>query len=98
MLGGRVSSEEALKIGLVHRVVPVDKLMDEARSLAQRLSDGPPVALKLAKHAINVSSQFPSEVGLKVEAEAFGLLASTDDVVEGISAFFEKRKPEFKGK
>ncbi len=98
MLGNRISAEEALKISLVHRVVPVDKLMEEVKSLARRLAEGPPVALKLAKHAIKVSSQFPSEVGLKVEAEAFGLLASTDDAVEGISAFFEKRKPEFKGK
>ena len=98
MLGDRMSADEALKNGLVRGVVPVDELMDEVNSLAQRLAKGPPLALKLAKHAINMGSQFPSEVGLKVEAEAMGLLASTEDAQEGISAFFEKRKPEFKGK
>jgi len=98
MLGDRMSADEARKIGLVRGVVPVDELMDEVNSLAQRLAKGPPLALKLAKHAVNAGSQFPSEVGLKVEAEAMGLLASTEDAMEGISAFFEKRKPEFKGK
>lgn len=98
MLGDRMPADEALRIGLVHRVVPVEKLLDEAKDLARRLVEGPPTALKLAKHAINVGAQFPLEVGLKVEAEAFGILASAEDTMEGISAFFEKRKPEFKGK
>ena len=98
MLGDRMPADEALRIGLVHRVVPVEKLLDEARDLARRLVAGPPVALRLAKHAINVGAQFPLEVGLKVEAQAFGILASAEDTMEGISAFFEKRKPEFKGK
>ena len=98
MLGDRMPADEALRIGLVHRVVPVEKLLDEAKDLARRLVEGPPIALKLAKHAINVGAQFPLEVGLKVEAQAFGILASAEDTIEGISAFFEKRKPEFKGK
>jgi len=98
MLGDRMPADEALRIGLVHRVVPVEKLLDEARDLARRLVEGPPIALMLAKHAINVGAQFPLEVGLKVEAQAFGILASAEDTIEGISAFFEKRKPEFKGK
>ncbi len=98
MLGDRMPADEALRIGLVHRVVPVEKLLDDAKDLARRLVEGPPTALKLAKHAINVGAQFPLEVGLKVEAEAFGILASAEDTMEGISAFFEKRKPEFKGK
>jgi len=98
MLGDRMPADEALRIGLVNRVVPVEKLLDEAKDLARRLVEGPPIALKLAKHAIKVGAQFPLEVGLKVEAEAFGILASAEDTIEGISAFFEKRKPEFKGK
>lgn len=98
MLGDRMPADEALRIGLVHRVVPAEKLLDEAKDLAHRLVEGPPIALKLAKHAINVGAQFPLEVGLKVEAQAFGILASAEDTIEGISAFFEKRKPEFKGK
>lgn len=98
MLGDRIPAEEALRIGLVHKVVPVDKLLDEAKALAQRLVEGPPVALKLAKLSMNLGTQFPLEVGLKTEAQAFGVIASTEDIIEGISAFFEKRKPNFKGK
>jgi len=96
-LGDRVSADEALKLGLVNRVVPVDKLMEEAEALAQRLVAGPPVALRVAKRAMNLGTQLTLEEGLKLEAESFGALASTEDIVEGISAFFEKRKPEFKG-
>jgi len=98
MLGDRIPAEEALRIGLIHKVAPVGKLQDEAKALAQRLVEGPPIALKLAKHAMNLGTQFPLEVGLKVEAQAFGIVASAEDTIEGISAFFEKRKPEFKGK
>jgi enoyl-CoA hydratase/3-hydroxyacyl-CoA dehydrogenase len=97
-LGDRLSAQEALEIGLIHKVVPLDKLYDEAEALGRRLAEGPPIALKVAKRAINEGSQLPLEKGLKIEAESFGTLASTEDIVEGISAFFERRKPEFKGK
>jgi len=96
-LGDRIKADEALKIGLVHRVVPVGRLKEEAEALAKRLVAGPPVALRIAKGAINLGTQLPLEEGLKMEAESFETLASTEDLVEGISAFFEKRKPEFKG-
>lgn len=96
-LGDRVPADEALRLGLVHKVVPVDKLMEETEALAQRLVAGPPLALKVAKRAMNFGTQLPLEEGLKMEAESFGTLAATEDIVEGISAFFEKRKPEFKG-
>jgi enoyl-CoA hydratase/3-hydroxyacyl-CoA dehydrogenase len=97
MLGEHVSAEEALKLSLVHKVVPRDKLMEEAKALAKKLAEGPPVALKYAKYALNFGSQTSLDIGLKIESEALGIIASTKDVVEGISAFFEKRKPEFKG-
>ena len=98
LLGDRISADEALKIGLVHKVVPLDGLYDEAEALAQRLAAGPPVALRVAKRAMNEGSQLPLNEGLRMEAESFGVLAETEDIVEGISAFFERRKPEFKGK
>jgi enoyl-CoA hydratase/3-hydroxyacyl-CoA dehydrogenase len=98
MLGDRIPADEALRFGLVHKVVPVGKLLEEARALAQRLVEGPPVALKFAKYVMNLGTQFPLEVGLGLEANAFGVIASTEDVIEGISSFFEKRKPEFKGR
>ena len=96
-LGDRVSADEALRLGLVNRVVPVGKLVEEVEALARRLVAGPPVALRVAKRAMNLGTQLTLEEGLKLEAESFGTLASTEDIVEGISAFFEKRKPEFKG-
>jgi len=98
MLAGRISAEEAARIGLVNKVVPRDKLQEETVALARKLADGPPIALKLAKEALNVGTQVPLDIGLKLEAEAFGIVLSTKDVMEGVSAFMSKRKPEFKGK
>jgi enoyl-CoA hydratase/3-hydroxyacyl-CoA dehydrogenase len=98
MLGDRISAEEAAKIGLVNKVVPKAKLHEETLAFAKRLADGPPVALKLAKEALNFGSQVPLDIGLKLEAEAFGIVLSTKDIMEGVSAFMSKRKPEFKGK
>lgn len=98
MIGDRITAKDALKIGLVHKVVSVGKLEEEVKALAQRMVEGPPVALKLAKRTINLSAQFPLEVGLQAEAQAVSIISSTEDIMEGISAFFERRKPEFKGK
>ena len=96
-LGESVPAEEAFKIGLVHRVVKSDALYEETGAIARKLADGPPVALKVAKQSMNEGSQLSLKEGQRMEAESFRSLASTDDVIEGISAFFEKRKPEFKG-
>jgi enoyl-CoA hydratase/3-hydroxyacyl-CoA dehydrogenase len=98
MLGDRITAEQALKIGLVTKVVPLAKLVEETKAFAKNFVDGPPVALKAAKHALNYATQVPLDVGLKFESEAFGIVASTKDVMEGVSAFMSKRKPEFKGK
>jgi enoyl-CoA hydratase/3-hydroxyacyl-CoA dehydrogenase len=98
MLGDRISAEEAAKIGLVNKVVPKAKLYEETLAFAKRLADGPPVALKFAKETLNFGTQVPLDIGLKLEAEAFGIVLSTKDVMEGVSAFMSKRKPEFKGK
>jgi enoyl-CoA hydratase/3-hydroxyacyl-CoA dehydrogenase len=97
-LGNRLNADEAINMGLVHKVVPFPELHNMVANLARRLTDGPPVAIKLAKNAMNDGSQLPLSEGLKIESQAFGVLATTEDVIEGISAFFEKRKPEFKGK
>jgi enoyl-CoA hydratase/3-hydroxyacyl-CoA dehydrogenase len=98
MLGERITAEEAHKIGLVNRVVPRDKLVEETVTFAKSFVEGPPVALKAAKLALNYATQVPLDVGLKFESEAFGIVLSTKDVMEGVSAFMSKRKPEFKGK
>lgn len=98
LLAERISAEEAGRIGLVTKVVPKAKLQEETTTLAKKLAEGPPVALRLAKEALNLGTQVPLDIGLKLEADAFGIVLSTKDVMEGVSAFMSKRKPEFKGK
>jgi enoyl-CoA hydratase/3-hydroxyacyl-CoA dehydrogenase len=98
MLGTRLKADEALKAGLVHKVVHFDKLKDEVRELAKKLAVGPPVALKYAKEAVNFGAQVPLEVGLRLESALMGLSFSTDDLKEGVEAMMAKRKAEFKGK
>jgi enoyl-CoA hydratase/3-hydroxyacyl-CoA dehydrogenase len=98
LLGERVKADEALKMGLVDKVVPYEELKDESRALAQRLCEGAPIALKYAKHAINFGSQVPLEAGLRIEAGLTALLFSTEDAKEGVEAFTSRRKAEFKGK
>jgi enoyl-CoA hydratase/3-hydroxyacyl-CoA dehydrogenase len=98
MLGTRLKAEEALKIGLVHIVVHYEKLRDETRELAKKLSEGPPVALKYAKYALNFGTQVPLEAGLRIESGLMALTFSTEDLKEGVEAFMSRRKAEFKGK
>lgn len=98
MLGERITSQEALRIGLVNVVVPADRLEAETRTMAEKLAQGPPIALKLAKYAINAATETPLEAGLSMEASSFANLFSTSDLVEGVSAFLSKRKPKFAGK
>ena len=98
MLAERVSAEEAAKMGLINKVVARAKLAEETTALANKLAEGPPVALRVAKEMINFGTQVPLDIGLKLEANAFGVVLSTKDVMEGVSAFMSKRKPEFKGK
>jgi len=98
LLGNRLKAEEALKIGLVTRVVHYDKLRDEVRELAKKLSEGPPIAMKYAKYALNFGTQVPLDMGLRLESGLMGLTFSTEDLKEGVEAFMSRRKAEFKGK
>jgi enoyl-CoA hydratase/carnithine racemase len=98
MLGERITAEEALKIGLVHKIVPYDNLRDETRKLAKKLCELPPIAVRYAKLAINFGSQAPLEAGLRIESAFMGLTFSTEDLKEGVEAFMMRRKPQFKGK
>jgi len=98
MIGNRLKADEALRIGLVHKVVHFEKLKDEVRTIAKKLAEGPPIAMKYAKHAANFGAQVPLEVGLRLEAALMALAFSTEDIKEGVEALFSKRKPEFKGK
>jgi enoyl-CoA hydratase/3-hydroxyacyl-CoA dehydrogenase len=98
MLGNRLKAEEALKSGLVNKVVHYEKLREEVRELAKKISEGPPVAMKYAKYALNFGTQVPLETGLRLESSLMGLTFSTEDLKEGVEAFMSKRKAEFKGK
>jgi enoyl-CoA hydratase/3-hydroxyacyl-CoA dehydrogenase len=95
--GQRLQAEEALKAGLVNRVFKKAEFDAGVTEFATRLSKQPPLALKFAKHALNLSTQVPTDLGQLFEAGSFGLLLSTQDASEGISAMLEKREPDFKG-
>lgn len=98
ILTGRfLSAEEALSRGLVNSVVPVEMLMHEAVSLAQEIAQMSPIAVQLAKESVNRSFETHLEEGLQVERKNFYLTFATKDQKEGMQAFIEKRKPQYKG-
>lgn len=94
----RVGAGDALRLGLVERVVPAAELMGEALSLARSLAGKAPRALALAKMAINEGASLPLEQAIELEAELFGQVADTQDRMEGTRAFMEKRQPRWLGK
>jgi len=93
-----IDANEAHRIGLVNKVVTHDKLMEEAYALAKKILTKGPVAIRLAKSSINKGLDTTFCAGLAYEIEAVSLTFSTEDKTEGMKAFVEKRKPEFKGK
>ena len=98
LTGVPITAEEAMRIGLVNRVVPAADLMTEARALAQQLAKNAPIAMSYILSAINSGLEMPFAEACALEATLFGLVASTEDMREGTRAFLEKRKPEFKGR
>jgi enoyl-CoA hydratase/3-hydroxyacyl-CoA dehydrogenase len=95
--GDQISAEEAASIGLVNRVVSPQQLMAEAQRLAKRIARQGPVAVGRAKAAINQALRTDLDAGLAFELEAVTLTFGTEDQDEGMTAFLERRKPEFKG-
>jgi enoyl-CoA hydratase/3-hydroxyacyl-CoA dehydrogenase len=98
LLAKRIDGEEAYAIGLVEQVVEPESLDEAVAELAGKLAKGPPVALRLAKMLLNQSAKGLGETGLDMEALAFSVATSTEDLFEGISAFLSKKEPKFKGK
>jgi enoyl-CoA hydratase/carnithine racemase len=95
MTGRMIDAYEAEKIGLVNKVVPHEKLMEEAKKLAYDLLDKPKLALRMAKYQINTAREADLRTALLLEKVILNLLFGTPDKEEGIRAFIEKRKPKF---
>jgi enoyl-CoA hydratase len=93
-----LSAAEALQFGLVNRVVPVEQTVEAAVALAAEIAARAPVAVRLAKQAVNQAFEGPLAAGLADERRLFYLLFATDDQKEGMRAFLEKRKPDWKGR
>lgn len=98
LTGRPFKAAEAEQWGLVSRVVPHRSLLDEAVGLAREIAAGSPLAVRLAKDAVNKAWDTTLEVGLAYERENFLLSLATEDRREGVAAFLEKREPEFKGR
>lgn len=98
LLGVPIKAEEAERIGLIHKVVERERLMDECLNLASRLCEKSPLALSLAMEAILRGRDVPLREGLALEAALGTVACNTEDGQEGLTAFLEKRKPKFKGR
>jgi enoyl-CoA hydratase len=96
--GAPISARRAHQLGLVNRVVPAEVTLDVARELARRLAAKPPVAVRLAKEAVNRALETPLSEGLAAERQSFYFLFATEDQKEGMRAFLEKRRAQFRGR
>ena len=96
--GDFINAEEAYRVGLINKIVPVASLMDEARKMALKIASQPRNALKYAKMAVNEGMGMDIKSAMAYEARCFEILFSTQDQKEGMRAFIEKRKPVFTDK
>ncbi len=95
--GETIDAATAERIGLVNRVVPADRLLEEAKGIARKILEKSPAAIALAKACLRAAMEMPLSAGLDFETAAFGIVGSTHDKEEGMRAFIEKRKPTWTG-
>jgi enoyl-CoA hydratase len=98
MTGDSIDARRAEALGLVNKVVPADKLMEEALALAERISANAPLAVRYSKTVMKQAAEVPESEGWKINAEAVGIVFSSADAMEGPVAFAEKRAPNWQGK
>lgn len=96
--GRRVDAREALEIGLANKICPPESLLDESFAMAAMICEAGPVAIQQAKYAINYGLETDLHTGLAIESNAYWITIPTEDRLEGLAAFREKRKPVYKGK
>ena len=96
--GRRVDAREALQIGLVNQICENEDLHDESRKMAAMICEAGPIAIEQAKYAINYGLETDLHTGLGIESNAYWVTIPTEDRLEGLAAFREKRKPVYKGK
>jgi enoyl-CoA hydratase/carnithine racemase len=98
LTGRRIGAAEAKELGIVTGVAPADGWLDAALELAATVAERPPLAVRLAKQAVLAAEETPLSAGLDHERRLYELAMATEDRVEGMTAFLEKRKPEFRGR
>src|SRR6056297_2292585 len=98
LTGRRVDAKEAHAIGLVNAICEPELLMDEAQKMAAMICEGGPIAIEQAKYAIDAGIETDLHTGLCIESNAYWITIPTEDRIEGLTAFREKRKPVYKGK
>lgn len=96
--GQPIEAQKALSIGLVNRVSPSDQLMEESLEMATIIAQAGPIAIQQAKNAIDKGLETDLNTGLAIESKAYSVCIPTEDRLEGLAAFKEKRKPEYKGR
>ncbi|MHB9150693.1 MAG: enoyl-CoA hydratase/isomerase family protein [Thermoleophilia bacterium] len=98
LTGASIDAQEAARIGLVHRVVPAATLLDEATALAEEMAARSPLSMITVKEALHSGLDMTLDQGMRMELDLYLLLFSTQDRVEGINAFKERRTPKFEGR
>ena len=98
LTGRRFDAAEAAALGLVNKVVPDDHWLEEAMALAKEVAEKPPIAARLAKQAVLVAEETALSPGVENERRLYELAMATEDRVEGMTAFLEKREPKFEGR